>query len=117
MAAVAVLAILLSSLSWAWWVLWLSLVLVMFVVVFGLFVLLPTALAPRNHRVEVAYWAMAHPSVDVYSLVRDLAVFLDPRPLRPIHGSWSQLSGYKSNRFNWLERGGSGSCGFFSLNA
>ena len=77
MAAVAVLAILLS-LSWAWWVLWLSLVLVMSVVAFGLFVLLPTALAPRNHRVEVAYWAIALRSVDVYSLVRDLAVFVGP---------------------------------------
>jgi hypothetical protein len=29
----------------------------------------------------------------------------------------SQLSGYKSNRFNWLEKGGSGSCGFCSLGA
>jgi len=29
----------------------------------------------------------------------------------------SQLSGYKSNRFNWLDEGGSGSCSFESLNA
>ena len=28
----------------------------------------------------------------------------------------SQLSGYKSNRFNWLEKDGSGSCDFDSLN-
>jgi len=28
-----------------------------------------------------------------------------------------QLSGYKSNRLNWLGNGGSGSCGFCSLNA
>jgi hypothetical protein len=29
----------------------------------------------------------------------------------------SQLSGYKSNRFNWLGNDGSGSCDFDSLNA
>ena len=29
----------------------------------------------------------------------------------------TQLSGYKSNRLNWLGNGGSGSCGFCSLNA
>jgi hypothetical protein len=34
-----------------------------------------------------------------------------------IKGQKSQLSGYKSNRFNWLEKGDAGSCGFGSLNA
>ena len=29
----------------------------------------------------------------------------------------TQLSGYKSNRLNWLGKGASGSCAFFSLNA
>ena len=33
------------------------------------------------------------------------------------NGLKTQLSGYKSNRLNWLEKGGSGSCGFCSLNA
>jgi hypothetical protein len=42
------------------------------------------------------------------------------RPLRKLaHETYclrSQLSGYKSNRFNWLGKGGSGSCDFDSLN-
>jgi hypothetical protein len=29
----------------------------------------------------------------------------------------AQLSGYKSNKFNWLGKGGSGSCDFDSPNA
>jgi serine/threonine protein kinase len=34
-----------------------------------------------------------------------------------IHYYATQLSGYKANRLNWLENGGSGSCGSCSLNA
>ena len=35
---------------------------------------------------------------------------------RHIAHAMPQLSGYKSNRFNWLEKDGSGSCDFDSLN-
>lgn len=88
MAAVAVLAVLLSSLTWARWVQWLSLVLVMFVGVFGLFVVLPTALAPRSHRVEVAYWAMALHPLMFLAWLGIWRFLLDPRPLRPTYGGW-----------------------------
>jgi hypothetical protein len=37
------------------------------------------------------------------------------RIMQKNHGT--QVSGYKSNRFNWLGSGGSGSCGFSSRNA
>jgi hypothetical protein len=78
MAAVAVLAILLSLPSAA----------SLLSVVIAALVLLPTALAPRGHRVEVAYWAMAlHPLV-LLAWLGACRFLLDPRPLRSIEGGW-----------------------------
>jgi hypothetical protein len=82
MVIVAVLAIFLS-LPWP-----VPLLCLMVGLIAGIFVLLPAALAPRGHRVEVAYWAMAlHPLIFLAWLSIWRFLF-DPRPLRPTDGGW-----------------------------
>ena len=82
MAAVAVVAVLLSLPPLG---LLLSSALL---VVVGLLILLPAAVAPLGHRVGVAYWAMALHPLMFLAWLGIWRFVLDTRPLGPTDDSW-----------------------------
>ena len=58
------------------------------VVIVGLLIVLPAAVAPRGHRVEVAYWATALHPLMFLAWLSTWRFLLDTRPLGPTDDSW-----------------------------